>query len=87
MTLKSDKTDLKRRIESALDEIRPHLEIDGGDIKVLEVTADMDVMVELLGNCQNCSLSEFTLKNGVQQVLKNRFPEVRNVVAVNASEA
>jgi Fe-S cluster biogenesis protein NfuA len=86
MAIETDKEQLKKRIETALDEIRPHLVIDGGDIKVLEITENMDVVVELLGNCQNCSLSDFTLKNGVEQVLRNRFPDVRNVVAINASE-
>ncbi|MDX1685300.1 MAG: NifU family protein [Saprospiraceae bacterium] len=70
-------------LDKVLDEIRPHLHTDGGDVKVIRITNDMDVEVEFLGNCQNCTLSDMTLISGVQETLKSRFPDIRKVIAVN----
>jgi len=68
-------------VDKVLDEIRPHLKMDGGDIRVLEITDDFDIMVEFLGNCQSCTLSGMTLANGVEHVLRSRFPGLREVIA------
>lgn len=74
-------------VDSVLDEIRPHLVTDGGDIKVVNVTDEFDIMVEFLGNCQSCTLSGMTLANGVEHVLRSRFPDLRNVIAVKSDKA
>ncbi len=71
-------------IKKALDEIRPYLKADGGDISLLDVSEDMVVRVELHGSCVKCPMSYQTMKNGVEQVIKKSLPEVKEVVAVNA---
>jgi Fe-S cluster biogenesis protein NfuA len=72
------------KIETALTEIRPYLEADGGDIRLIEVTDDMVVKVKLLGACGNCNISMQTLKNGVEVVVKRAVPEVKEVVDVSS---
>jgi Fe-S cluster biogenesis protein NfuA len=74
-----------KRVNAALDKIRPFLKADGGDVKVLEVTADMVVMLELLGACETCPMSPMTMKAGVEEVIKREIPEIKSVVAVNAA--
>lgn len=71
------------RIESALDEIRPHLNVDGGDIEIIEVTNDMRLKVRWLGNCEMCSMSAMTMRGGIEQVIRNKVPEIASVEAVN----
>lgn len=71
------------KIESAIDSIRPYLKADGGDIKVLEVTEDQVVKVELLGSCGDCPMSSMTLKAGVEDAIKKAMPEIKRVEAVN----
>ncbi|MHC2993423.1 nitrogen fixation protein NifU [Pontibacter sp. HJ8] len=76
-------TDFLLRIENALDQIRPYLEADGGNVKVLEVTDDMVLKLELLGACGSCPMSTMTLKAGVEQSVLKAVPEIRSVEAVN----
>jgi len=71
-------------VREALDEIRPFLEADGGNITLEEVTQDGIAMVRLHGACCNCSMSAMTLKAGVEEAIKKSTPEVRSVQAVNA---
>lgn len=66
--------ELLERIESALDEVRPHLRVDGGDIEVLEITPDNRLIVRWLGNCGTCTMSAMTLKVGWNRSLKPGFP-------------
>ncbi|WP_299988008.1 NifU family protein [uncultured Pontibacter sp.] len=73
------------RIESALDQIRPYLEADGGNVKVLEVTDDMTLKLELLGACGTCPMSTMTLKAGVEQSVLKAIPEIKAVEAVNVT--
>ena len=77
--------DFLLRIESALDQIRPYLEADGGNVKVLEVTDDMTLKLELLGACGTCPMSTMTLKAGVEQSVLRAVPEIRAVEAVNVT--
>ncbi|MGV3640406.1 MAG: NifU family protein [Adhaeribacter sp.] len=71
------------RIEKALDQIRPYLEADGGNVKVLELTSDMVLKLELLGACGACSMSTMTMKAGIEQAIMREVPEIKSVVAVN----
>jgi Fe-S cluster biogenesis protein NfuA len=73
------------RIEDALDQIRPYLEADGGNVKVLEVTDDMILKLELLGACGTCPMSTMTLKAGVEQSVLKAVPEIKAVEAVNVA--
>ncbi|GHA53439.1 NifU family protein [Pontibacter akesuensis] len=75
--------DFLLRIESALDQIRPYLEADGGNVRVLEVTDEMILKLELLGACGSCPMSTMTLKAGVEQAVLKAVPEIKAVEAVN----
>ncbi len=82
MAIITDKK-LLEKIENALTEIRPFLEVDGGDISLVEVTKDMVVKVKLMGACSNCNVKMTTLKNGVEIVVKRAVPEVKEVIDVS----
>lgn len=73
------------KIEAALDEIRPYLKTDGGDISLVEITDDYTVKVKLMGACETCHVSMMTLKNGVEVAVKNAVPKVRKVVEVSST--
>jgi len=75
--------DLQQRIESTLDELRPYLEADGGDIRLVEITPELVVRIELLGACADCSMIHMTLKGGVESALRKAAPEVTAIEAVN----
>ncbi|MGB0424755.1 MAG: NifU family protein [Flavobacteriales bacterium] len=76
-------TDLRVRIEQALEGLRPYLKADGGDISLVEVTEDMKARVELHGACVTCSMSAMTMRAGVEEAIKNAAPEISTVEAVN----
>ena len=76
---------LDTRVEAALDSIRPYMEADGGNVKILEITADNVLRLELLGNCGSCPMSAMTLKAGVEEAIKRAVPEITAVEAVNVS--
>lgn len=75
-------TDLLQRIEHSLDSIRPYLQADGGNIKVVGVTEDMTLQLKLLGNCEDCPMSFMTMKAGVEEAVKNAVPEIKRVETV-----
>ncbi|WP_158861238.1 NifU family protein [Lunatibacter salilacus] len=75
------------QIESALDTIRPYLEADGGNVKVIDLTEDMVLKLELLGACSSCPMSTMTLKAGVEEAIKKAIPEILKVEAVNVEIA
>ena len=72
------------KIEGALDEIRPFLAADGGDINLVEVTEKMVVKVKLLGACSSCNVSMMTMKSGVEQAVKRAVPEVKEVIDITS---
>ncbi len=78
-------SELITKIEKALDSIRPYLEADGGNVKVLEVDKNRNVILELLGNCGSCPMSTMTLKAGVEEAIKREVPEVNGVLAINVT--
>lgn len=78
-----DKSHLIERVNDALNEVRPFLEVDGGNVEVVDITDDMTVQVRWLGNCQNCSMSRMTMKAGIEQAIKSKMPEIQHVVAMN----
>lgn len=78
---------LKERIEFALDTIRPYLEADGGNVRIVELTDDYVLKIEMMGNCGSCPMSSMTLKAGVEEAIKRAIPEITRVEAVNLSMA
>ena len=77
----SDQT-FQERVAAAIDEIRPSLQGHGGDIELISCEEDSIVKVRLQGACSGCPGAAMTLKNGVERLLKERVPEVKEVVAV-----
>lgn len=78
-----EKKELISKVDLALNDIRPHLFVDGGNIEVIDVTDDMLVKIKWLGNCEGCSMSAMTMKAGIEQTLKAKMPEITGVEAVN----
>ena len=70
---------MKEKIQAVIDEIRPNLQVDGGDIEFVNVTTDGIVQVKLQGACSGCPGAAMTLKMGVERLLKSRIPEVKGV--------
>ena len=74
---------LIERVENALDEIRPYLNKDGGDIKVVSIDNNNIANIELLGNCESCPMSPMTLKLGVEEAIKKNVPEIKGIKTIN----
>ncbi len=79
----SEKTELIQKVENVINQIRPYLEADGGNIRFDSITEDNVVMVELLGACGSCPMSQMTLKAGVEQAVRKAIPEIKAVEAIN----
>lgn len=71
------------RVDKALDSIRPHLAVDGGNVEIVEITEEMQLRIKWLGNCENCFMSVMTMKAGIEQVVMAQVPEIKSVEAVN----
>lgn len=76
-------SELNREVEAALDTLRPYLEADGGSVRLLDITAEGVVELELLGACETCPMSSMTLRAGIEQAVKRSVPQITRVEAVN----
>ena len=74
---------MKEMVEIALEQVRPALKADGGDVELVEVTDDGVVKVRLTGACGGCPMSQMTLKDGIERHLKSVVAEVKEVVSVS----
>ncbi len=72
----------KEKVKKIMEQIRPSLQADGGDVKLVSVSDDGIVKVELQGACRGCPMSQLTLKNGIERVLKEKVPGVKEVKPV-----
>ncbi len=73
---------MKEKVEAALEKIRPMLMADGGNVDLVEVGADGVVKLKLTGTCGCCPMSQMTLKMGIEKLLKEEVPEVKEVIAI-----
>lgn len=73
---------MREKVEIALNKVKPLLQADGGDVELVEVTSEGVVKVRLTGACAGCPMSQLTLKMGIEKILKQEIPEVKEVVAV-----
>ena len=73
---------LKEKVEAALDEIRPFLQSDGGDISLVSIDDDKFVKVQLEGACVGCSVNQMTLKSGVEMTIKKHAPQIESVINI-----
>ncbi|MHB8258657.1 MAG: NifU family protein [Bacteroidia bacterium] len=74
---------MHKKIEIALNTIRPYLLADGGNVKLIDVTDDLIVRVALTGSCQTCHMSQMTMKSGIEETIKRAVPEIKGVEAVS----
>tara|TARA_B100000780_G_scaffold48285_2_gene30006 strand:+ start:7091 stop:7327 length:237 start_codon:yes stop_codon:yes gene_type:complete len=72
---------LNKKVELALEEIRPFLVSDGGDISLVSIDENI-VKVQLMGNCVSCSVNQMTLRNGVEMTIKKHAPQIKEVISV-----
>lgn len=80
---KADNNEVENKIQSALDEIRPYLQSDGGDIEFIDINDNFEVRVQLKGACGNCPMSLQTLKLGVEKTIQKNVPQVKKVIALD----
>lgn len=71
------------RVEDALQTVRHHLNIDGGDVEVVDITDDMMVKIRWMGMCESCTMSAMTLRAGIAAAIKGHIPEITGVEAIN----
>jgi len=81
-----EKKELLLKVDQALEDLRPHLAVDGGDIEVVDITEERVAKIKWLGNCEACSMSAMTLRAGVEQTLKSKVPEITGVEPINGAQ-
>jgi Fe-S cluster biogenesis protein NfuA len=78
--------ELRQTVEVALDEIRPFLKSDGGDIELISIEDDSLVKVQLMGTCVDCTVNQMTLKSGVEMTIKKHAPQIKEVINIKADQ-
>ena len=73
---------MKEKVQAAIDKIRPMLKADGGDVELVDVSAEGVVQVRLQGACSGCPMSRMTLKNGIERIIKEEVPGIKSVESV-----
>ncbi len=81
-----ERQDLIQQVDKALDDVRPHLAVDGGNVEVVDVTDDMVVKIKWLGACEGCSMTTMTMRAGIEQAIIGKMPKITGVTAVNGVE-
>ena len=74
---------LHQKVEEALNQIRPYLEADGGNVEIVEITADNILKLELKGACKTCSMSHMTMKSGIEETIRKSVPEIKGIESVS----
>jgi Fe-S cluster biogenesis protein NfuA len=77
---------MKEKVQKAIEELKPHLQADGGDVEFIDVTEDGVVKVRLLGACVGCPMRQMTLTHGITRFIKKKVPEVKEVQSVDVEE-
>jgi Fe-S cluster biogenesis protein NfuA len=81
------KEEITNQVETALDTIRPYLEADGGNVRILDLNADNILKLEFVGACGSCPMSTMTFKAGVEEAIKRAVPEIKTIEVVNLTTA
>lgn len=79
----TEKAKLLQEVESALDTIRPHLAVDGGNIEVVDISDQGELQIKWLGNCESCTMTTMTMRAGIEQAVIGRVPFITGIIAVN----
>jgi Fe-S cluster biogenesis protein NfuA len=82
-----EKEELMTRIDKALNEVRPHLAVDGGNVELVDITEDHIVKIKWLGTCEGCSMSAMTMRAGIEQAIRGQLPQILGVEAINGLTA
>jgi Fe-S cluster biogenesis protein NfuA len=77
-----EKDIILKKVEIALNSIRPFLQADGGDIEVLDLNDDLDLHVQLQGNCEVCPMNASTMKGGIEGTIRSAVPEINRIIPV-----
>jgi len=77
-------TELEKKVKNVIEQIRPYLQADGGDVEYVNMTEDKTVNLRLLGMCGNCPHSRMTLKNGIEEAVIRAIPDIKSVEAIQA---
>ncbi len=78
-----DKDSLINRVNKGLDDVRPYLKADGGDISLVKITSDFNVVIRFEGSCKTCNVNQMTLKLGVEEAIKKHAPEIKSLESVD----
>jgi len=78
--------DINERINEAIENIRPYLQADGGDVRVVGINKDNYLEIELLGACKTCAMAAMTMKAGVEEVIRRAAPKIAGVVTINVPQ-
>jgi len=73
---------MKEQVQKAIDKVRPGLQADGGDVELVDVSADGVVKVKLTGACHGCPMAQMTLKMGIEKIIKQQVPSIKEVISV-----
>ena len=79
----AEKKEITRKVNSAIDTVRPYLVADGGDVDLIDITDDFIVKVKLTGACNGCPFSLMTLKAGIEQAVRKNLPQLKELIAVD----
>jgi len=79
----AEKEEMMIQVEAALEYIRPHLAVDGGNVELIDITTDNIVLIKWLGACSSCSMTQMTLKAGIEEVVKGKVPVIQSVQAID----
>lgn len=74
--------EIKAKVQAALDELRPAIQMDGGDVELVDITEDGVVQVRLMGACGGCPMSMVTLQAGIERIIRRKVPEIAGVAAI-----
>ncbi len=81
------KDQLMAEVEAALEHVRPHLAVDGGNVELIDITDDQIVLIKWQGACSNCGMTRMTLKAGIEDVVKGKVPSIKGVRSIDEPEA
>lgn len=84
-TTKTQREEMTKRVKASLDSIRPYLQADGGDVKILDLNSEYILKLEFVGNCGSCPMSTMTFKAGVEEAIKKAVPEIKSIEVINLS--
>jgi len=84
--IEANREALLLKIDAALDDVRPHLAVDGGNVELVGITDDNIVQIRWIGACEGCSMSTMTMRAGIEQSIRSKIPNIAGVEAVNGVE-